>query len=384
MPSRYGKADFPSSANLSNDYFTNRQDRYHLFSSAEVTRFYEQFHDAVCNLSFRLIPSQTNSAQFSLEWPTDNAGPSPLKDSKEYMQHAANVFKSLLDPSSRKPALKSSTTVAEKMGDAPTGWTLLYPLFQLTPLFPKNSPSSQSTELPALQLLLQSLSQRPLTPAKWTFTAGYFNMTPSTRDLLLSSLQQSSIKDSSSSERSEPYGRIITAHPHANGFFGSAGVSGMLPPAYTLMSKRFLEAVRKKALQDRLSLYEWKRGTVGHSDGWTYHAKGLWVTLPDARNSDGDNHELRPNTKPESSGPAITLIGSSNYTKRSHTLDLEANALILTTDGDLQRRLGQEEEHIMRYVGRKIEPRDFETPERRVGLRVRIALWITNMIGGAL
>ena len=145
----------------------------------------------------------------------------------------------------------------------------------------------------------------------------------------------------------------------------------MLPPAYTLMSQRFLKAVKGAGMQSRLGLYEWKRGKVGEADGWTYHAKGLWVTLP-------------PTEGEEQPGPAITVIGSSNYTKRSHTLDLEANALVLTTDRDLQRRLREEEEHLMTYAGGKVGMEVFEKEDRRVGWKVRVALWITNLIGGAL
>ena len=152
-------------------------------------------------------------------------------------------------------------------------------------------------------------------------------MTPTTRDLLLSSLAQTNTTVHRSTIDPQPEGRVITAHPHANGFFGSKGVSGLLPPAYTLMSKRFLEVVRREKMNSRLGLYEWKRGVVSEKDGWSYHAKGLWVTLPDKNSTEKEE------------GPSITVIGSSNYTKRSHTLDLEANALVLTTDKDLQRRL---------------------------------------------
>ena len=320
-------------------------------------------------MSYRLVPSSAQASGFNLEWPQSNEGPTPLENPRAYIAHAAKIFAPLLKPG----------IVADS--DAPSSRarsvTVLYPLFQLTPLLPASSSQGpRSTELPALTLLLKSLSQSPFKPARWTFTAGYFNMTPTTRNLLLSSLQQYQYPSHTASDSVSPHGTILTAHPHANGFFGSAGVSGLLPPAYTLMSKRFLEAVQGQGLDKRLSLHEWKRGMVGQPDGWTYHAKGLWVTLP-GESSEGEKSE-------HESGPAITLIGSSNYTKRSHTLDLEANALILTTDKDLQRRLKGEEQHLMQYAGPKIEPEEFAKPERRVGLHVKIALWITNAIGGAL
>ncbi|KAL8922867.1 MAG: hypothetical protein Q9172_003373, partial [Xanthocarpia lactea] len=43
-----------SGANLSSDYFTNRQDRYHVFSSKRVTDYFARIHQAVCSISFLL------------------------------------------------------------------------------------------------------------------------------------------------------------------------------------------------------------------------------------------------------------------------------------------------------------------------------------------
>lgn len=141
-------------------------------------------------------------------------------------------------------------------------------------------------------------------------------------------------------------------------------------------------AVNEASLQDRVSLHEWKRGIVGEADGWTYHAKGIWVTVPDHRTHDQPDEQTSDG--PDQAGPAITLIGSSNYTQRSHTLDLEANALVLTTDDGLKARLKDEEEHLMQRAGPRVGLEELQQPERRVGVRVRIALWVTALIGGAL
>ena len=56
---------------------------------------------------------------------------------------------------------------------------------------------------------------------------------------------------------------------------------------------------------------------VGEKEGWTYHAKGLWVTFPSTSTNVED--------------PSLTVVGSSNYTKRSYELDLEANVVNCTT-----------------------------------------------------
>lgn len=304
-----------------------------------------------------------------MNWPASNSGPSPLEDPNGYRANALKLLPPLIQPTSEKIASLdaslssasssySTTTIAH-----PTPQTQIYPIFQFTPLLttPSSPTDTFSTELPALTHLLLSLRKSPFSPSTWTFTAGYFNTTPHFRDLLLSTHPRSAT--------------VIAASPQANGFFGSKGISGMLPDAYTLLERRFLEAARAKGLQDVLRMKEWRRGTVGERDGWTYHAKGIWVTLPPPPT--GGSGEV--------AGPSVTLVGSSNYTARSYSLDLEANAMIVTTDVKLQRRLAEEERWLQdpKWT-REVGAREFEKEERRVGWKVRVAMWIVGVVGGAL
>ena len=88
-------------------------------------------------------------------------------------------------------------------------------------------------------------------------------------------------------------------------------------------------------------------------------------------------------TIPQEQDPSVAIIGSSNYTRRSYSLDLEANAFIVTQDRDLMRRLGEEQERLQKHA--KLVDRDeFARTERRVGLHVRIAMWLVSLFGGAL
>lgn len=347
-----------SGANLSNDYFTNRQDRYHVFRSKEITDFYYQIYSAVCGISYAISPSDQPQG-YSISWPGTNACVSPQQDPKAYIKHAS----SMLAPLIKAPAAPLSSVVTGNLSssDLDPSRATVYPIFQLAPLLPEQT----STELPALNLLLKSLASAAFQPTRWTFTAGYFNMTPGIRDLLLASVSHDGAKSSPSSG-SDSHGTVLTAHPEANGFYGSKGVSGLLPPAYTLLAKRFLRAVQSRQLSQEIQLMEWKRGTCGQPGGWTYHAKGLWVALPEAGQ------------------PSVTLIGSSNYTARSHTLDLEANALVLTSNMDLQQRLGEEEKHLREGYAKPVDMDEFSRTERRVGWKVRVAMWIVGLVGGAL
>ncbi|KAG0648585.1 Phosphatidylglycerophosphate synthase [Hyphodiscus hymeniophilus] len=344
-----------SGANLSNDYFTNRQDRYHVFSSAEITSYFSKLHDAVSSLSFLVNPDPQLPAGYTLSWPSSNTALSPLEDPKKYITQAAKILTPLIQPEVSSSTSPTSPLRIEKQPN-----TIIYPLSQLTPLLPPSADTS--TELPSITHILRTLSSSSYRNSTWTFTAGYFNPLPSLTTLLLSASSRS--------------GTVITASPHANGFYNSPGISGLLPSAYTLLSRRFLERVENSHCSpsnpfgaafagDGIVLKEWRRGTVGEPGGWTYHAKGLWVSL------DGEK------------GSSLSVVGSSNYTKRSYSLDLETGVCILTSDEGLRRRLGEERDGLQDFA-EGVGMDDFIKTERRVGIKVRIAMWIVALVGGAL
>ncbi|KAL3959352.1 hypothetical protein ACCO45_007514 [Purpureocillium lilacinum] len=315
-----------SGANLSTDYFTNRQDRYHLFSSKQVTDYFWNIHSGVASFSFLVEPSD-EPAGFALTWPRSNSAPSPLQHPKAFVKSTTATLERLISPS----AAAASHKLAAGPGDAELADTRVYMLAQMSQVMRPDT----STELPVLTRILERLAQPAYAGSRWTFTAGYFNPAPSLSKLLLETASSRNV--------------VITAAPEANGFYRSKGVSGLLPDAYVLLARRF----------------EWRRGTAGHPGGWTYHAKGLWVTMP------GEDD------------PAVALVGSSNYTRRSYSLDLEVGALVVTRDADLRRRLGEEERWLQEHA-RTVTRDDFARNDRRVGLKVRIAMWIVQLVGGAL
>ncbi|KAL2350502.1 hypothetical protein BJ546DRAFT_404264 [Cryomyces antarcticus] len=189
-----------SGANLSDDYFTNRQDRYHVFSSKEITDYFSRIHEAVSSISFKVSPNPGDPAGYLMEWPSSNVGPSPLSDPKAFVLSATSLLTPMIKPSS------SSAAPKEKASS-----TSVYPLLQLTPLLKPDT----STELPALTAVLRSLATPAFAHARWTFTAGYFNMTPEVRALLLATQPARAT--------------VVAASPWANGFYGSKGISGLLP-----------------------------------------------------------------------------------------------------------------------------------------------------------
>lgn len=103
------------------------------------------------------------------------------------------------------------------------------------------------------------------------WTSGYFSLDQINQRRLLDS-PASRIKVICASPRVRLYASFVDAlaylQEQANGFFGSAGVSKYIPPAYTRAEQRFWTEVERSQLQSKVELREWGR------DGWTYHAKG--------------------------------------------------------------------------------------------------------------
>ena len=363
------------SANLSDDYFTNRLDRYHVFASKELTDIYARIHDAVCEISYELKPSSDAPGGFELITPHARGIPDPVWHSKRYQAYAKQLLEPLIHPRARQKMFATEFTKDK---------TFVYPLAQFDVLLgqPKKRAvldfevgALTSTEKPVLEGVLDNFAKDPkLRPASWTFTAGYFNIDPDICSMLIAAAPNSAVLQPGKIA-SEKACTVITASPWANGFYRSKGVSGMLPAAYTLLSRRFLKAVANERKGDVIQLKEWRRGTVGEPDGMTYHAKGLWITLPPQIDSAGH--------KTQEPGPSVATVGSSNYTKRSYSLDLEVGALILTGNEALKKKL-QAETEWLQTDATVVTQDDLAKVDRRVGLRVRLSLWLVEALGGAL
>ncbi|EYB82279.1 hypothetical protein Y032_0363g3535 [Ancylostoma ceylanicum] len=138
--------------------------------------------------------------------------------------------------------------------------TLLYPLVQMG-LFGYHE---------EYELLKRLLSSKDNTTSI-TMASGYFNCIKEYEQLIFSEGKYSM--------------DIVTAAPKANGFFGAAGPSGYVPSMYSWVCERILR-MKEKYARDDVNLYEY------HRDGWTFHAKGLWVDTPEQ---------------------TATLVGSSNF-----------------------------------------------------------------------
>ncbi|AQZ15405.1 PGS1 (YCL004W) [Zygosaccharomyces parabailii] len=329
-----------SGANLSSDYFTNRQDRYYLFKSKPFAEYYFQLHQLISKLSFKVTPSN-NLQKFRLCWPKTNLADEPKYSKKKFIAQSTEQLRNFLQGTYETQ--QTTNREFHRSSDSPT---IVYPISQFTPLFVTSH--DYSTEKPTLLSVLSTITHPSI---NWTFTAGYFNMLPDIMRKLISTPSTNCT--------------VITASPYANGFFKSKGVSSNLPGAYLHLSKKFLENVKRCGKESNITLREWQRGIVNQPGGWSYHAKGIWISDI----NEGDDR------------PLLTCIGSSNYTRRAYSSDLETNALIVTTDKELRDKMKNELNNLIKYT-KPVNLSNFENePERKISVGVKIA---TAILGSKL
>uniref|UniRef100_G3U862 CDP-diacylglycerol--glycerol-3-phosphate 3-phosphatidyltransferase n=1 Tax=Loxodonta africana TaxID=9785 RepID=G3U862_LOXAF len=315
-----------SGANLSDSYFTNRQDRYvFLQDCPEVADFFTELVDAVGDVSLQLQGDDTVQVVEGMVHPYKGDRAAYCKAANKRVMDVINSART------RQQLLHAQTFHSDSLltqedaaaaGDrrpAPDTW--IYPLIQMKPF-----------EIQIDEIITETLLTEAERGARIYLTTGYFNLTQAYMDLVLGTRADY---------------RILLASPEVNGFFGAKGVAGAIPAAYVHIERQFYREVCSLGQQERVQLQEyWRRG-------WTFHAKGLWLYLAG------------------SSLPCLTLIGSPNFGYRSVHRDLEAQIAIVTENRALQQQLHQEQEQLYLRSG-VVSSATFEQPSRKVKLWVKM------------
>lgn len=280
-----------SGANLSNDYFKNRQDRYILIKDKNLSDFYFSLIEKVQEFSVQV--SADNKYYSHPRWnmlPYEN-------DQKHFITQAnasiCNFFTTAAhEMKCQMEKIRSSKAKID---------TWIFPLIEMGQLGLHHD-----------SIVTQHLFSNAIPNSRFNLTTGYFNLTQNYMDKIASDECEASFD-------------ILMAHPNANGFQGAKGPAGGIPAAYSLISKNFLKKLIETNQNERIKLHEYERS------GWTYHAKGLWYYLPG------------------SYMPDLTLIGSSNFGERSTNRDLESQICLVTTNDELRRQLQREYVNLKRY-----------------------------------
>ncbi|KAJ1924719.1 CDP-diacylglycerol--glycerol-3-phosphate 3-phosphatidyltransferase [Tieghemiomyces parasiticus] len=353
-----------SGANLSRDYFTNRQDRYVAFEDApQLAMYYSQLADEIAAFSYGVRPIDRTRSVARAPGVASRGIPQPVVmsarpedvDTDGAAQFRLVMMDDFPDPVTRPREFRV------RAGDAMQRWLRTWAdgnhrhrQSMATAMFTPADPTLDTLLVPTIQMHQLNVDQdrryfhrllghldryavhHPATTVR--FTSAYFNFAPSIQSLIL---------------RSHAHFDMTIAAPEANGFFNARGISRYVPTAYSSFEHEFYNraqrALRNHPSEKRppITLREYAR------DGWTFHGKGLWVYF---------------RGEPT---PALSVLGSSNYGYRSLTRDFEAQAMLYTRNERLRTNLHREIADMARYTN-PVTDATFGHPARRVPRWVRM------------
>ncbi|KAI6036396.1 hypothetical protein BKA83DRAFT_669927 [Pisolithus microcarpus] len=267
---------------VSGSYFTNRKDRYLHFTSQPILADY-------CFSFLRL------NIWVLVSWPNPSINPWKIQPLVE--RSLSNFQTRHLMSSAYPHAIESSSNDV-----------LLFPMIQGGQF---NIREEERTVSLLFHHLAPQISSSVVPTPLMNLTSGYFGLYRPYQDLILKSSIGCDILVAS------PQVRRTYLPVQQMAFYGSRGLSGLIPEGYTLLEQRFMRAVRAAerdaSSKGTVRLSEWVR------EGWTYHAKGIWFSPS------------------QSSPPVLTLFGSTNLNSRSANLDTELSFVMLTSSEALQK-----------------------------------------------
>lgn len=166
-----------SGANLSHDYFTNRQDRYVIIEDCkELVDFFDELVENVCQFSFQL--NEGNYLKFNPNFPHHPFESDRIKFTREAKRRIEELFKKQLEVNS-----KYSVSVNTQSHD-----TWIFPFVQMGQL-----------NIYMDNILTRQILEKLPPNAELCLATGYFNLTQDYMDTLL--------------ETSQPNIHILMAHP---------------------------------------------------------------------------------------------------------------------------------------------------------------------------
>jgi len=312
-----------SGANLSEVYFTTRQDRYVSITNASVSNFYKAVVLKLCNFSARVASEGAAPCQ------------SPQLSSHD-LGRLRTEFHALFE-TERGESRTDSHSDTYIFPAVEYGWAGL----QLDTEASSLLVSSYANDCRAVSLIM---------------SAGYLNPTPEFWELL---------------RRWGSAASIICPSLSANGWHNATGITKHIP----FLFRARLESLNAKGLGGCVKVLEWARAgqqrrppqgfqqpndagnhgfegqgedikminktcdyTGSEDENWSYHAKGIWIG------------ETPPGEVWEGFRPFATSFGSSNYNYRSRYRDFEVQAYLITENQRLKSILGLEVRQLLNHV----------------------------------
>lgn len=222
-----------SGANLSEQYFMNRHDRYVcIYECKPLCDYFDDLIKTVSHFSMQLARNGTFNVRH--DW-----GHHPLDSDKSVFCDAAR--RSIRAFQTRHPM----QPLAELQNEP----TFVIPLLQM-----------KSFAIDDDQLFTSNLLSNTTDVTELRVASGYFNLTNHYIDVLAKRKTTSTCD-------------VLMASEQVNSFFGSRGLIGYIPSVYTQVGREFFRTL--KAHQSNIKLWSFYR------PNWTFHAKGLWLRFAD-------------------------------------------------------------------------------------------------------
>jgi CDP-diacylglycerol--glycerol-3-phosphate 3-phosphatidyltransferase len=316
-----------SGANLSHDYFTNRQDRYIMIKDCEhLCNFFESLVDCVSDFSFK-VNQNGECVYLNKKNLTESNFDLNIMNQEDKQHHPYlsefDLFCRALGDRVRQVLLRYENH-KEEYSESNENTAYVYPLIQI-------NDSSIKTD----ENVTRELFERAIKPSSIYLAVGYFNLT---QEYIESIVRKSSAN----------YG-ILLSSPEANGFFTAHGFSANIPKFYSYFEEEFFNYCRR--FNRNVLLYEYKR------DNWTFHAKGLWYY---------------PSHSSHNNLPNMTIIGSSNYGYRSVYKDIEAQILIYSRNKQFQTKIDHERKYLYDNYTGLVKPDLFAHQSRQMSTWLKI------------
>ena len=280
-----------SGANLSDQYFTNRADRYILFKNCPtLANYFTELIETIGSFSLNL--QSDGSFQLHKTW---KYHPLSWKDNKQFIAEA----RKRLDDLNTKYSVNVNECINQEQTTNPT---FALPIIQMNYLGIRDD------------LIYTSKIMSSCPPgSSLRLASGYFNLTNEYMDILL---RQSA---------NQVNCNVLMASEPVNSFYNAKGLIGKIPSMYTQFSHEFFRKIVDQ--NSNIQLWSFLR------KDWTFHTKGLWINYP---NSDF----------------MLATIGSPNFGWRSVLRDNECQILLLTRDANLKASLVSEYESVWKFSHR--------------------------------
>jgi len=265
-----------SGANLSQDYFTNRRDRYLSFVNGAngLVEFYANILSVIAEYGYTYHPNNKKSP--------------PLTTKRNQDQLAASLSK----------LFTTVTTTTTKQVDKDVVHVI--PAIQLPNKF-----STTALKVPSHVQILQSMLQ--------TAQCEYSNFL----NIQLASAYFNPTNAFTSTVLQCPNVTLITAGLASHGFAPA-------PTSSTTSIKQLIPLVYMEYVKDiAIRMHNGQTMQLYDRIGWTFHAKGLWITTTHDHEDNNNKMTLNPDSI------LANVIGSGNFNCRSDGLDFESNCILL-------------------------------------------------------